>query len=221
MPGLVLFDLDGTLVDTAQDLVAAVNHLRTNAGLQPMPFSRLRDFSGKGARGLIREALQIEKEDSRYPALEKEFLRHYRENSTAHSNLFDGIKELITQLSSRGHTWGIVTNKAYELALPIVTEFFAGLPSPKVLIGGDTAGKRKPAPDGLLLAMKNTGFTPQNTIYVGDDIRDIQAAKAACCTAVAANWGYTGGDAAVRTWEADFVAQTPPDVLLATARFFR
>lgn len=219
MHGLILFDLDGTIVDTARDLVAAVNFLRTRAGLEAMPFSHLREFAGKGARGLIREALHIEKEDPRYPELEKTFLDHYQSHATATSRVFDGIEALIVALTEAGYGWGIVTNKKYYLAKPIVDTFFSHLPAPRTLTGGDTTAHLKPHPDSLLHAMKEAGYTPEQTVYVGDDARDMLAAHNAGVRGIVASWGYTGGAQAPLSWQADFIAKTPADILTAANQF--
>lgn len=219
MRGLILFDLDGTLIDTARDLVAAVNYLRRLDGLDEMSFLHLREFAGKGAGGLIREALGIEKDNPRYPELEKTFLDYYEHHSRSTSGLFDGISELITAITQKGLSWGIVTNKRYYLAKPIVDTFFSTLPAFCTLVGGDTTAHTKPHPDSLMHAMNEAGFTREETVYVGDDARDILAAHNAGIKGIVASWGYTGGALAPLSWNADYIARNPADILVAAQSF--
>ncbi len=208
MSALILFDFDGTLADTAPDLAAAANMQRTRRGLQPMPFDILRPVASQGARGMLRVALDMLPDHPEFEATRVQFLADYAANSTVHSQLFPGIAELLRDIEARGHAWGIVTNKVTYLAEPVVAHL--GLADASaVLVCGDTVGRAKPYPDPLLHAAKQAGYTPQRCVYVGDDLRDVQAAHAAGMPAVAAAYGYLGGDEDITLWEADALADSP------------
>lgn len=207
----VLFDLDGTLVDSAPDLAAAANRLRIRRGQDALPFEALRGHAGRGARGLIGQALGIGTDHPTYPALAKEFLDDYEAHCFDHSYLFDGVAEMLTALSENGIAWGIVTNKHARFTIPICHHL--GLDRAAVIVCGDATGVLKPAPDNLLLALQQSGFKASETLYVGDDLRDAQAARAAQMKFAAAAYGYLGLNSNLDEWQADFVAPTPKDLL--------
>ena len=216
MSVLILFDFDGTLADTAPDLAAAANHQRARRGMTPFPYAPLRAVASQGARGLLRVALGMKPDDTDYEDTRQQFLDDYAAGSTVHSHLFSGIADLLDDIKRKGMSWGIVTNKATNLTLPIVD--FLGLKEEcAALVCGDTLARAKPHPDPLLHAAKQAGFTPDRCIYVGDDLRDIQAAHAAGMPAIAAAYGYLGEDADITTWEAEATAQTPDDLWAAIA----
>ncbi|OZI38434.1 phosphoglycolate phosphatase [Bordetella genomosp. 10] len=216
MKALILFDFDGTLADTAPDLAAAANLQRTRRGLEPMPFEILRPVASQGARGLLRVALGMLPDHPEFEATRTQFLADYAASSTVHSQLFPGIAELLRDIEARGHAWGIVTNKVTYLAEPVVVHL--GLAqSMAVLVCGDTVGRAKPYPDPLLHAAKTAGYTPDRCVYVGDDLRDVQAAHAAGMPAIAAAYGYLGGDEDVTLWEADAMADHPRELWAAIA----
>ncbi len=215
---LVLFDLDGTLVDSAPDLAASANELRRRRGLPPLPYRALREVCGSGARGLIWAALRLSPGCPNFEATKTEFLTHYADHLTDHLTVFPGIHEMAEAFALKGISWGIVTNKVTPLARP-VCEAAGFIPSIRCLVGGDMVPTPKPAPLSLQLAMRTAGFGPQETIYVGDDARDTMAAHAAGLPAVAACWGYTGGGADIRKWGSDFYAQTPLEILSAVEKF--
>lgn len=208
MSALILFDFDGTLADTAPDLAAAANRQRTRRGLEPMPYELLRPVASQGARGLLRVALGMQTDHPEFETTRVQFIEDYAASSTVHSRLFPGIADLLDGIRRRGHAWGIVTNKATHLALPIV-EFLGLARDSAVVVCGDTAARAKPHPDPLLHAAREAGYAPQSCVYVGDDLRDVQAAHAAGMPAVAAAYGYLGGDKDVTLWEADGCADTP------------
>lgn len=209
----VLFDLDGTLVDSAPDLGAAANHVRTELGLAPLPLDRYRPQASNGARGLLKLALGIATDHPDYEARKASFLRHYEAHLTVHSRLFDGVADMLAALDAAGVPWGIVTNKAGWLATPLVAGLgFAA--NCRVLIAGDTTPHPKPAPDGLLLAARRIGVAADACVYVGDDVRDVIAGRAAGMRTIAAGWGYLGDGDGPQTWGADALIATP-DALIA------
>ena len=208
----VLFDLDGTLVDSAPDLGAAANHVRESLGLAPLPLERYRPQASNGARGLLKLALGISTDHPDYEARKSTFLRHYEANLAVHSRLFDGVAGMLAALDGAGIAWGIVTNKAGWLATPVVEQI--GLaPRCRVLVAGDTTPHPKPAPDGLLLAARRIGVDPAACVYVGDDLRDIVAGRAAGMRTVAAGWGYLGDGEGPESWGADALVATPAELL--------
>jgi len=219
MTGLVLFDFDGTLADTAPDLAAAANRQRTRKGLEPLPYEALRPFASAGARGLLRAALDMKTDHPEYDDHRKQFLQDYEAAMTVHTRLFDGVPELLSQITAAGLTWGIVTNKATYLAAPIVSAL--GLSNDcAVLVCGDTTAHAKPHPLPLQHAAQEAGFSVDRCVYVGDDLRDIQAAQAANMISVAAGYGYCGSEHPVETWDADHYAATPLEIWPVVQRLF-
>lgn len=215
-PRCVLFDLDGTLVDSAPDLGAAANHVRSELGLAPLPLDIYRPQASNGARGLLKLALGMATDHPDYEARKASFLRYYEANLTVHSRLFDGVPELLAALDTAGMPWGIVTNKAGWLATPVVEQI--GLAARcRVLIAGDTTPHPKPAPDGLLLAARRVGVPAADCVYVGDDLRDVVAGRAAGMRTIAADWGYLGDGQDASGWGADLQVATPADVITALA----
>lgn len=211
MSALILFDFDGTLADTAPDLAAAANRQRTRRGLQAQPYETLRPVASQGARGLLRVALSMLPDHPEYESTRLQFLEDYASNSTVHSRLFPGITELLRGIRERGHAWGIVTNKVTHLTLPIV-EFLGLTQDSAVLVCGDTTEHSKPHPLPLQHAAREAGYAVDRCVYVGDDLRDVQAAHAAGMPAVAAAYGYLGQDENVISWSAEATANTPADL---------
>ena len=209
-PRAVLFDLDGTLADTAPDLAAAVNQLRVARGLPPAPYEQLRPVASAGARGLIGAAFGLKPGDEGYEELRIAFLDNYAAAIARHSVLFDGIKELLESLETRGIKWGIVTNKHARFTELLVPQI--DLAHAACVISGDTTAHPKPHPAPLLEAARRIDVAPGDCWYVGDDLRDIQAGHAAEMTTIAAAWGYCGESEPV-TWQAQAVAHTPGEVL--------
>lgn len=209
-PAAILFDLDGTLADTAPDLAAAVNKLRTDQGLKPAPYETLRPFASAGARGLIGAAFGITPQDAAYGALRDQFLIYYETDIANESVLFPGVERLLAALGDRGIAWGIVTNKAARLTDALVPRI--GLQHADCVISGDTASHPKPHAAPLLEAARRIDVRPDRCWYVGDDLRDIEAGRAAGMATIAAAWGYcSGSDAA--TWDADCVLGMPMDIV--------
>lgn len=205
-PQAVLFDLDGTLADTAPDLAGAVNQLRIARGLPLVDYAVLRPVASAGARGLIGAAFGITPQDDDYPVLRDEFLKHYETSIAVHSRLFDGIPELLAGLQKKGIAWGIVTNKVTQLTSQLVPQI--GLDRAACVVCGDTTAYPKPHPAPLLEAAKRIGILPEHCWYVGDDLRDIQAGRAAGMKTVAAGWGYCG-DVLPAAWDADVLIESP------------
>lgn len=209
-PRAVLFDLDGTLADTAPDLAAAMNKVRTDRGLTPTSYEQLRPVASAGARGLIGASFGLKPGDDGYEELRIAFLDTYEAAIAVHTSLFDGMHALLEGLQARNLAWGIVTNKAARFTDLLVPRI--GLGHAGCVISGDTTPHSKPHPAPLLEAARRLGIPPGECWYVGDDLRDIQAGRAAGMATVAAAWGYCG-DAEPATWEADAMALMPLDVL--------
>ena len=209
-PRAVLFDLDGTLADTAPDLAAAVNKLRTDRGLAPTPYPVLRPTASAGARGMIGAAFGLTPADDAYEALRLEWFDNYQAAMAVHSTLFGGIVELLTGLSASGVAWGIVTNKPARFTDPLVPQI--GLAHAGCVVSGDTTGHAKPHPAPLLEGARRLGIAAEDCWYVGDDLRDIEAGRAAGMLTVACAWGYCGPTEPLR-WGADLLLDTPADLL--------
>ncbi|MCD8340474.1 MAG: HAD-IA family hydrolase [Burkholderiales bacterium] len=205
-----LFDLDGTLADSAPALAAAANHLREVRNLPKMPFEKLRPAASHGARGLLGVAFGITKEDPSYAEMEKEFLDYYSEHLTENLTLFPGVRQLLDELDAHQVKWGIVTNKFKKFTDPAVDYLNI---HPGVIVCGDTVGIRKPSPEPILYAVKKLNSKPELGVYVGDDIRDIQAGNAAGCFTVAAGWGYLGSEKPITQWGADAILEKPLELL--------
>jgi phosphoglycolate phosphatase len=207
----VLFDFDGTFADTAPDLAAAINRLRLERGLKELPVNDIRPYASMGARGLVRVGFGLTPEDADYPALRDEFLARYDERVCVDTRLFPGMMELLGELKRRGIAWGIVTNKATRFTGRIV-EFLEV--DPGCVVCGDTTPHIKPHPAPLLRAAELLKVPPAACWYVGDDPRDIQAARAAGMRAVAVEYGYHGANGeAPRSWNADITISMPLELI--------
>ena len=209
-PRAILFDLDGTLADTAPDLAAAVNRLRTDRGLEPTPYSVLRPTASAGARGMIGAAFGLTPADEGYEELRLAWFDNYQAAMAVESTLFGGVTELLDGLTKAGLAWGIVTNKPARFTDPLVPQI--GLAHAGCVISGDTTGHPKPHPAPLLEGARRLGIAPQECWYVGDDLRDIEAGRAAGMATVACTWGYCGAIEPA-TWNADYTLDTPADLL--------
>lgn len=212
----VLFDLDGTLIDSAPDLGAAADKMRTDRGLPSLPDDLYRPMAGAGARGMLGIAFGITPEHPDFPALREEFFRNYEACMTQRTYVFEGVAQLIGSLVQRNIPWGVVTNKSMRFAGPLTR----GMPlfaSARTVVGGDSTPHPKPHPAPLLEAARQVGVAPIECIYVGDDLRDVQAGKAAGMGTVAATYGYLGATG-VENWGADSHIETPL-ALLGLLRF--
>ncbi len=207
-PKYILFDLDGTLADSAPDLAAAINSVRIERGLSPVPYDQLRPVASAGAPGLVRVAFQLTPQHEQYATIRERFLFHYATNIAGKTVLFTGIPELLNHLKNLAIGWGIVTNKVSRLTTALTEKI--GLSHAACIISGDTAPRPKPYPDPLLEAAKRLNVHPSECWFVGDDPRDIQAGKAAGTKTIAAQWGY---GAQPHTWNADYIAKSPKHLL--------
>ena len=211
-PKCVLFDLDGTLVDTAPDLAYAANCVRAEAGLPALPVASYRPVASAGARGLLKVGLDLMPEHPDFPERRDRFLEHYRANIARESRVFDGIDEALEGFEAHRIAWGIVTNKPHWLMLPLLEELRLDTRA-AVAIGAMDGMLPKPAPDLLLHACSQLELAPGDCVYVGDDRRDVVAARAAAMPVAAAAWGYLGDGEPVEHWQADAVLQKPVDML--------
>jgi 2-phosphoglycolate phosphatase len=215
-PRAILFDLDGTLADTAPDLAGAINRMRASRGLAPSPFALLREAASTGARGLLKIGFGITPEDGEYSAMRHEFFDAYEAGLAIDSILFDGVHDLLAQLHAQDIRWGIVTNKIARFSEPFVRQI--GLEQTACLISGDTMPNSKPHPAPLFEAARRMNLAPEDCWYVGDDLRDIEAGRAAGMLTLAAAWGY-GGHTDMPSWGADHQLALPTDILaLVTSR---
>jgi phosphoglycolate phosphatase len=209
---LVLFDLDGTLADTAPDLAGAVNRMLKARGRDPLPLADLRPVASHGARGLLGRAFGVAPIDAGFEALRQEFFREYEGALCVESSLFPLMNEALTELESRGVRWGIVTNKVARFTEPLVRAL--GLHERAAcVVSGDTTPRAKPDPAPLLHALAATAIAADAALYVGDDLRDIQAGRAAGMRTVAVSYGYLGDGPHYAEWGADHVIHSPAELL--------
>ncbi|MBA5637050.1 HAD-IA family hydrolase [Duganella sp. LX20W] len=209
-PRAILFDLDGTLADTAPDLAAAVNLLRHERGLAPTAYELLRPTASAGARGMIGAAFGLQPHDEGFAVLREGFFDNYEAAIAVHSTLFPGVQELLDGISEAGLAWGIVTNKPARFTDPLLP--LIGLGQAGCVVSGDTTPHAKPHPAPLLEAAARLGLAPEQCWYVGDDLRDIQAGQAAAMLTIACGWGYCGATEP-QSWQADYLLDTPHALL--------
>jgi len=208
----VLFDLDGTLIDSAPDLGAAADKMRVDRGMPSLPLEAYRHMAGAGARGMLGIAFGIAPDHPDYDAMREEFFVNYERCMTQRTYAFEGIPELIAQLHARGLAWGVVTNKSMRFTGPL-TQGMALFATAAAVVGGDSTPHSKPHPEPLLEAARRLELDPARCIYVGDDERDVVAGRAAGMGTVAATYGYLGGNAAAAPWGADAHITSPLELL--------
>jgi phosphoglycolate phosphatase len=208
----VLFDLDGTLIDSAPDLGAAADKMRTDRGLPSLPLADYRPMAGAGARGMLGVAFGMAPGHADFEVLKEEFFKNYEACMTERTYAFDGIAGLIARLDQAGLKWGVVTNKSERFALPL-TRAMPLFSTAQTIVGGDTTPHAKPHPAPLLEAARQIGIAPERCLYVGDDERDIIAGRAAGMPTVAAAYGYLGAVAATDHWQADATIAAPLELL--------
>lgn len=208
----VLFDLDGTLIDSAPDLGAAADRMRLDRGLPSLPARDYRPMAGAGARGMLAVALGLTPEHPDFAVLREEFFANYERCMCDATCAFDGVAELIAHMRQRALTWGIVTNKSARFAEPL-TRSMPLLANSAVLVSGDTTAHAKPHPEPLLEAARRIGIDPARCVYVGDDERDIIAGLAAGMGTVAATYGYLGRQADSARWGAHATIKSPLELL--------
>ncbi len=207
---VVLFDLDGTLIDSAADLARAANAMRADRGLEALPLALYRPHGGSGARGMLAQAFGIGPSEPSYEELKREFLDRYERLMYDSTRPFAGVEDELASLAAAGLAWGIVTNKAERYALPLTSALNLAAAA---VIGGDTTGHTKPHPAPLLEAARRLGVAPASCLYVGDDERDILAGRAAGMATAVATWGYLGAEADHERWGADFQLAAPGQLL--------
>jgi 2-phosphoglycolate phosphatase len=210
-PAAVLFDLDGTLVDSAPDLAQAAERMRVARGLPALGWSAYRAMAGAGARGILGVAFGVEPTDPTFNDLREEFLSNYQTDLAVHTQMFDGVGQLLHTLQQRHVPWGVVTNKAERFAVPLVNAF-PSLAAARTVVAGDTTPHPKPHPAPLLEAARRLNCSPTDCWYVGDDERDVQAGRAAGMRTVAAGYGYLGAQP-LSAWGADACIESPLDLL--------
>lgn len=208
----VFFDLDGTLADTAPDLGAALNHLRREAGLAALPAEKLRAHVSAGSRGLLAVGFGLVPTDAAYPELQQRFLDYYERHLCVATTLFAGMADLLDAFDERGIGWGIVTNKPDRYTVPLVDQLGLGQRAVAV-VSGDTTAHAKPHPEPLLHACRLARVEPTKCIYVGDDLRDVQAGRAAGMRTVIAAYGYLGEGPPLADWQADATIEHPSELL--------
>jgi len=212
MPEAVLFDLDGTLADTAPDLGGALNQLLLEHGRAPLPMAKLRPHVSSGARGMIAAGLGITPADSAYFGLQQRFLSIYQEALCVGTRLFEGMAEHLDELEARGIPWGIVTNKSQRFAIPLMQQL--GLRQRcACIVSGDSTQRSKPHAHPMQLASAVIGIAAADCIYVGDDERDVISGRAAGMKTIVAAWGYLGDGRPPAAWGADAIAASPQDIL--------
>ncbi|QNK72018.1 HAD-IA family hydrolase [Variovorax sp. PAMC28562] len=213
----VLFDLDGTLIDSAPDLGAAADEMRTDRGMASIPLDRYRPMAGAGARGMLGVAFDITPDAMEFLTLREEFFVKYENRMLRNTLAFDGVPELIAALTFRGIPWGVVTNKSARFTGPL-TGAMPLFATAGAVVSGDTTPFSKPHPEPLFEAARRLGVDPAACVYVGDDERDIVAGRAAGMWTVAATYGYMGAQADVTLWQADATISFPMALLALLKR---
>ena len=207
----VFFDLDGTLADTAPDLAAAANKMLIDRQMEPLPMQVMRHLASSGARGMIHAAFGVGIEDPRFEDFKEEFLSNYEQAIHVHTELFPSMNELLNLLDEHQVPWGIVTNKHQRFTIPLVKSL--GLDQrTSAIVSGDTTPFAKPHPAPILLAVSQKQVEASSSVYIGDDLRDVQAGKAAGMKTIAAAYGYCGDHQPPQSWEADFIVYEPKDL---------
>lgn len=208
----VLFDLDGTLLDTAPDLSFALNKLLALEAKQAVSLAEVKQVASDGCKGLLALGLHIDESHPRYQAYKTLLLDFYQQHLCVNTTLFTGMAAVLSELEEQGITWGVVTNKSTNLTKQILTTL--DLAERCIcIVGGNCAPRCKPYPDQLLLACQEAGATPNECLYVGDAERDIIAAKQAGMRSIAALYGYVGKQCCPEQWQADYYIDHPKDIL--------
>lgn len=208
----VLFDLDGTLIDSAPDLGAAADQMRIDRGMPSLPLALYRPMAGAGARGMLGVAFNVTVDDPSFESLREEFFSNYARCLNQCTTVFDGVPEMVEVLKGRSLRWGVVTNKSMRFTDPL-TQAMPLFASAQTIISGDTTPHAKPHPAPLLEAARRMGLNPKQCLYVGDDERDIVAGLAAGMQTVAACYGYLGDATDIKAWGAHATIDTPMALL--------
>jgi phosphoglycolate phosphatase len=208
----VLFDLDGTLIDSAPDLGAAVDQMRVKRGMPSLGLETYRHMAGAGARGMLFVGFDMTPEHPDFASMREEFFQNYERCMTERTYAFDGVSALIAALVAADMPWGVVTNKSARFTEPL-TRQMPLFQTARAVVSGDTTPHAKPHPEPLLEAARRLGVDPARCLYVGDDERDIVAGKAAGMGTVAADYGYLGEKADTTAWGADVRIKSPLELL--------
>lgn len=217
MTQAVLFDLDGTFADTAPDLGAAANHVRALHQLPPLPIEVLRLQASHGSRGLLKLAMDVEPDDPGYDALRETFLQHYEAHICDRTRLFPGMAALVEELERSDIFWGIVTNKPHRYTVPLMDKLGYAIRA-ACLVSGDTCAHAKPHPEPLQHAAQLMGLSPEDCLYLGDDLRDMEAAQAAGMAGIIAAYGYIDPKTDLSTWPAAGKVHSPFELLRHISR---
>ena len=208
----VLFDLDGTLVNSAPDLAFALNSVLEEQGREPVPFEDIRPMAGHGSRGLLGLGFGITPEDKCYPALQQRFLEIYQANLSRETALFDGMEKVLNTIEQQGMKWGIITNKPSFLTQPVVDAL--GLSKrTNCIVSGDTTAHSKPHPAPMLYACDIIDTPAEQCLYIGDAKRDIDAGKSVNMQTIAVRYGYLGKQDIIEDWQADQIIEHPHEIL--------
>ena len=207
----LLFDLDGTFADTAPDLGAALNRLRADLDLPPLPLAQLRPHTSSGVRGMLGAGLNIVPGDARYSELYERYLHFYTDALCVHTSVFPGMEELVSMLEAHDIPWGIITNKTQRFTLPLL-EQLGYAKRANCIVSGDSSPRSKPAPHPMRMACALIACEPAHCLYVGDDRRDILAGRAVGMSTVAVRYGYLGTSEAIEDWGADHIVERAGDI---------
>lgn len=208
----ILFDLDGTFADTAPDLAAALNRVRATRDLPPLPLNVLRPQASHGSAGMLKVGMNVTAESPDFDAFRDIFLEHYANNICVNTTLFSGMGDLVDALERSGILWGIVTNKPHIYTLPLM-QALGYADRAACLVSGDTCANAKPHPEPMHKACEIIGISPEHCLYLGDDLRDMQAANAALIRGVIARYGYISSDAILENWQAHAIIDHPMELL--------
>lgn len=208
----VLFDLDGTLLDTAADFAQVLNQLLMQHQREPLPYARIRETVSDGARALVHLGFGIDESDAGFETLRQELLALYQTQLAVHTRLFEGMDQVLAHLEHTGIPWGIVTNKPAAYTTPLLNALDLHSRC-RIAVCPDHVKQRKPDPEGLLLACRHLGCSPDSAIYLGDHRRDIEAGRNAGMRTVACRFGYIHRDDDITSWQADFVVDSPTDII--------
>ncbi|WP_417775583.1 N-acetylmuramic acid 6-phosphate phosphatase MupP [Stutzerimonas xanthomarina] len=204
----VLFDMDGTLLDTAPDFIAVAQAMRLARGLARIPDQQVRDVVSGGARAMVLSAFDVDPLSDEFELLRLEFLERYQQHCAVESRLYDGMAELLSEIEQADLIWGVVTNKPVRFAEPIMQQLGLAARS-AVLVCPDHVSKSKPDPEPMLLACSQLDLAPSTVLFVGDDLRDIESGRAAGSRTAAVRYGYIHPDDDPDTWGADVVVNHP------------
>lgn len=208
----VLFDLDGTLIDSAPDLGAAADQMRLDRGMPSLAYETYRPMAGAGARGMLGVAFGLVMEDPNFESMREEFFVNYEQCMTQRTTAFAGVEPLIREICGRNLLWGVVTNKSSRFTDPL-TRAMPLFSTAGAIVSGDTTPHAKPHPAPLLEAARRLGLPPERCLYVGDDERDVIAGLAAGMRTVAATYGYLGDKSDTRAWGAHAEINSPMELL--------